>query len=192
MSDELNEAQEGMAKVGAMLALAVENALQHATGGPSNGRVQTCLHMGELASHRRTTAGKPVPEEGSRDVQVFVCPFHPEHGLLCDTADCVSQHYAHEHHGEFDEARCFACEAPMLDPITGMRDDFTPVFAEVTLHSAVRVWTPSVRTSRSSYSDTSYVGDLATLPVAYLCPLHADLVELPIRMGWPMGDRIAS
>jgi len=23
------------------------------------------------------------------------------------------------------------------------------------------------------------------LPVAYLCPRHADLVQLPIRMAWP-------
>lgn len=175
----------GMAKVGTMLAQVVEDALRPAL---KNGRISACTHIHTLRSTRRTSEGRPVPQDGSRDKQILICPMHPRGGATGYTLMCeedVVHHYRTEHHGEFDKAACFVCEAPILDPLMGeLRDDFTPVFAEVVLYEALPIQYFVPGDPRGS---DAYVGDLATLPVAYLCPRHADAADLPIRMGWPMG-----
>ncbi len=107
--------------------------------------------------------------------------------MICDKD--VAHHYATEHVGEFERARCFTCEAPMRDDITQeMRTDFTPVFADVTLFKAVPIKFPDVSTPsfglREGYS---YVGDVATLPVAYLCRRHSGSTST----RWPMQGRCA-
>ena len=62
-----------------------------------------------------------------------------------------------------------------------VRDDFAPVVAEVQLHKPAAIYDDN----RSTGKWFQYAGALWTLPVTYLCPRHAGLVELPLRMAWP-------
>jgi hypothetical protein len=56
------------------------------------------------------------------------------------------------------------------------------VTAEVQLHRPIPVY--DANRARGDWSAIS--GTIRTLPVGYLCPRHAELVMLPLRMGWPM------
>lgn len=105
---------------------------------------------------------------------------HPER-LVCDAGTCVEDHYREQHGDEHETARCFVCETPI-------REDFTPVFAEIVLHKNVNVEFPMYVMPDGiplQNIGMAYSGVLRTRPVAYLCPRHAGLVELPIRMAWP-------
>lgn len=155
-----------MAKVSAMLAMTVDDMLGRALRG---GRVPACMCINDLRSVARTTAGVAVPPEGSRERTVFICPFHPKQ-LLCDR--CVPGHYKREHHGEYETTSCFTCTA---SPITA---EFTPVVAQITLLKPLPIVMPA-------RTNALYTGELFTLPVSYLCPRHAQLLELPLEMSWP-------
>lgn len=54
-------------------------------------------------------------------------PDAPER-LICDTGTCMEDHYAEHHCDEYETAGGVVCEEPPI------REDFTPVFAEIVLH----------------------------------------------------------
>lgn len=68
------------------------------------------------------------------DRSAYICPMHPER-LVCDAGTCTEDHYAEHHGDEHETAGCFVCEERV-------RDDFTPVFAEILLHRNVRLVFP--------------------------------------------------
>lgn len=161
------------ARLAAALALTVEDALRPALHG---GRVRACEHV-TLGAEWDTKNPRPV----AVDRCAFLCPMHPER-LVCDAGTCVEDHYAEHHGDEHETAGCFVCkESPI-------REDFTPVFAEILLHRNVNLEFPEYVMPDGiplQNIGLAYGGVLLTLPVAYLCPEHACLVELPIRMAWP-------
>jgi hypothetical protein len=55
------------------------------------------------------------------------------------------------------------------------------VDAEVQLYRGVPFYADSPGRSRFFV----FRGTINVLPVAYLCPQHAGLVQLPLRMAWP-------
>lgn len=188
---ELSEAQEGMAKVGTMLAQVVEDALRptllpyrpgrvvgghwvdegNATG--HDGYVLACEHVQVGTAWNRKDAPPVVVDRNA-----YLCPMHPER-LLCDAEDCMTRHFA-ERHGDDDPfpPPCFECGEPV-------EADFVPVFAEITLHRNINLGYPEFDGQLTNIS-LAYGGVLLTTPVAYLCVRHAGLVGVPIRMGWPM------
>src|SRR4051812_47216761 len=92
---------EGMARMGALLGLSIDDALSPALR--SSGRITACEHFDRYCSTRRTSEGRLVPADGSSE-DVFMCALHP-HGedggpaLIC-RAD-IDAHYTQEHHGEY-------------------------------------------------------------------------------------------
>jgi hypothetical protein len=176
---ELAEARPGMVKLGAMLAAVVEDKLRPAL---NDRRVQSCLHVLDDVYARLPHGGQTASNR-----QVYICPMHP-YRLLCDAPPsghtwqgCVTSHYATEHKDEHLTGKCFVCEARL-------RDDFTPIVAEVQLHRPVVIYDDN----RARDHWFQYTGTLVTLPVTYLCPRHMGLVELPLRMAWPMSADDAS
>lgn len=178
MTDELNEAQEGMTKVGAMLALTVETALARALD-PARGTVASCRCIMASIFRKPDGRGRQADERVETDRRAMICPQHPE-ALWCDDPWCIRRHVELQHADDDPVARCFACEREIPE------DKVTPVFAVVQLHRAVPICY-SVQNEYGAERKVTYSGDLWTYPVTYLCPEHAGLVELPIRMGWPMG-----
>lgn len=171
----LDPEQEGMAKLGALTALGVEEALSAALEG---GQVQSCLHAADLA------AGLVVGQEKTTDRMAFVCPLRHPDRLFCDKPGdthgpgCLEQHLA-RHRDELP-ARCFICERPIEEAL------LTPVFAKIVLHRPLKVYADW----KSSYV---YLGGLRTFPVAYLCPTHSHLFDVynPWVIHWPMTAETA-
>ena len=172
--DDLTPEQRALAILGGMIAQVAEDALAPAL---ANRRVQSCLHVMDDVFRR----GPLSPDgEAASERNVFLCPMHPER-LLCDAPGidgvfrgCLISHYETHHAGEHSTASCFICSAPL-------RDDFVPVDAEVLLHRGV----PFYADGRGGNRYFVYRGLINVLPAAYLCPRHADLVQLPLRMAWP-------
>jgi len=160
-------AKPGIMKLGALLALAVEDELAPAL---KNERVRSCLHALDEIS-----AQGLLPLGGQRVLetrQALICPFHPER-LLCNK--CAAAHLAHYHNTpEHQAVGCYVCEAPW-------REDFEGVVAQVQLHRPV----PFYDDNRARGQWYVIKGDLWTLPVAWLCPRHKDAVDLPLKMAWP-------
>lgn len=160
-------AKPGIMKLGALLALAVEDMLSPAL---RNERVRSCLH----ALDEVTVQGY-LPHDGQRVLetrQALMCPFHPER-LLCNK--CAAAHLGHYHNTpEHQAVGCYVCQAPW-------REDFEGVIAQVQLHRPV----PFCDNIRARGQWFVIKGDLWTLPVAWLCPRHEGAVDLPLRMAWP-------
>lgn len=185
---------ESFSNLAYLFGLSVEDALRPALNGR---RVETCLHMHTLFSTRRTSDGRFVPEEGSRDRQVFVCAIHP-HGtattpqLFCQ--EDVRQHYETEHHGDYDSAVCAVCETPIRVRARDgsgyvYRGDFTPVFGVIELLKPLPVqFLRQPRGRDWAVTNGDYLGDITTTAVTHLCPEHAGSVDLPLRYQWPAGD----
>jgi len=160
-------AKPGIMKLGALLALAVEDKLSPAL---KNGKVQSCLHaLDEI------NAKGILPRGGQRVLetrQALICPFHPER-LICNK--CAAAHLEHYHNTpEHQAVGCYVCQAPW-------REDFEGVVAQVQLHRPV----PFYDDHRARGQWFTYSGDLWTLPVAWLCPRHEGAVNLPLKMAWP-------
>lgn len=188
---ELSEAQEGMAKVGTMLAQVVEDALRptllpyrpgrvvgghwvdegNATG--HDGYVLACEHIRLVVPEggHLCCGAEPVVV----DRKAYLCPMHPER-LLCDAEDCMTRHFAERHGDDPFPPPCFECGEPV-------EADFVPVFAEITLHRNINVGI--IDQAGATDLRMAYGGVLLTTPVAYLCCKHAGLVGVPIRMAWP-------
>jgi hypothetical protein len=160
-------AKPGILKLGALLALAVEDKLSPAL---KNRKVQSCLH----ALDEINTQGY-LPLGGQRVLetrQALLCPFHPER-LICNK--CTAAHLEHYHNTpEHQGVGCYVCQAPW-------REDFEGVVAQVQLHRPV----PFYDDNRARGQWFTYSGDLWTLPVAWLCPRHKGAVNLPLKMAWP-------
>lgn len=178
----------GLMKLSAMLAQSVEDALAPVLEG---GRVRSCLHILDAGAWRMV----PGEQRNDPELRPLLCPSHPER-LLCNSPapiggndkSCLATHYAQEHPHEV-EARCFVCEMPIVDELTGLRDDFEGITAEVTLHRNI----PFLDDNRHRDFWWQFGGVLGVPPVAYLCPRHSQAAgKLPWNMGWPMGERIAS
>jgi len=160
-------AKPGIMKLGALLALAVEDELAPAL---KNERVRSCLHaLDEI------NAKGLLPLGGQRVLetrQALICPFHPDR-LLCNK--CAAAHLARYHNTpEHQAVGCYVCQAPW-------REDFEGVVAQVQLHRPV----PFYDDRRARGQWFTYSGDLWTLPVAWLCPRHEGLQPDPLRMVWP-------
>ncbi|MGY1719288.1 hypothetical protein ACI8AG_09600 [Blastococcus sp. SYSU DS0552] len=174
--EEMLAAMPAVAKLGAMVAAVIEDALADALDGR---RKQSCLHLVDAANGWRTDTGPLRPgQRRPLDRMAFLCVQHPDR-LLCDegaspgvSLGCANLHMAQEHRDEMP-ARCFTCEQPIPE------DEITPVFAAIQLHRPLTVY-------NSSPSDFQYLGTLHTLPITYLCLRHAAQVDLPIRMAWPL------
>src|SRR4051794_29806004 len=102
---ELNREHEGLAKLGTMLALVVEDALRPALEGK---RVRSCLHvMDEIYRDVRPRG------QAASDRMVLICPMHPGR-LLCDAPPsehgwrgCATSHLMHDHGRESVAGSCF-------------------------------------------------------------------------------------
>lgn len=167
------EAMPKLAQLGAVIAKGVENAL--APRGDAQ-RVFSCLHILD-------SMALPVPNMmgiNHEERRALICPMHPEK-LLCNDPKCLGWHYRQHHPDEALHARCFVCEAPMLDPITGELHDFTGITGRVTLRAPVKFYDDR----RSQDQWFTYSGVLGVLPVAYLCARHGRCVDLPLQMEWP-------
>lgn len=175
----------GFSELAYYLGLSLEDALSPAMHGRG---IETCSHMHKLFSTRRTAEGRFVPEEGNREQQVLMCALHP-HGvdggpqLFCQ--EDVVEHYATQHHGEYDRAVCAVCETSLRSP-TGYRRDFTPVFGVVELLKPLPV--RYFRPPNWSSFNAMYIGDITTTALTYLCSEHAGAVDLPFRYQWPAGS----
>ncbi len=153
------------------MAQVAEDALAPAL---ANRRVQSCLHVMDDVLRR----GPLSPDaEAAAERVVFLCPMHPER-LLCDARGierafrgCLISHYETHHAGEHRTASCFFCAAPL-------RDSFVLVDAEVQLHRPVSFYADGRGRDRCFV----YRGTINVLPVAYLCPRHADWCSC--RCGW--------
>jgi len=160
-------ATPGIMKLGALLALAVEDMLRPAL---KNERVRSCLHALDEVSAKGI-----LPLGGQRVLetrQAVICPFHPDR-LLCNR--CAAAHLAEYHNTpEHQAVGCYVCQAPW-------REDFEGVVAQVQLHRPV----PFYDDNRARGQWYVIKGDLWTLPVAWLCPRHKDAVDLPLKMAWP-------
>lgn len=174
---EMLAALPEVARLGAMTAAAIEDALSPALGGR---RKQSCLHLVDAANGWRTGTG--LLRTGQRrtlDRMAFLCVRNPDR-LLCDegaspgiSLGCANQHLAQEHTDEMP-AHCFTCGETIPE------DFITPVFAAIELRRPLPVY-------YSGDAEYQYLGTLRTLPIAYLCLRHAAQVDLPIRMVWPGG-----
>ena len=180
---ENEEARLGMIELGAALALVIDDAL---APGLEHQSVRSCLHiLDEINKVKMIPIGHRV-EAGPH--QALLCPMHPKR-LLCNLQHCIELHFHELHAGEFETAACFICEARMRDPLTGeARDDFTPITAQVKLRKQL----PFYDDNRQRGRWFVYEGQLWTLPVAYLCPRHSEVVELPLRAEWPRNAGAAT
>lgn len=166
--DHLEPAQQGMAKVGALLMAVVDDALRPALKGR---RIQTCLHAVDEANGYPHGGGLlPIGAARSVSLQPLLCPMHPGR-LLCTRPGCLDRHYETEHQDEHRTAGCFVCAAPLTA-------DFIEIFAAIELRRPVLLYHGAGR-------DFSFTGTLMTTPVTYLCARDAGLVQVPIRMEWP-------
>jgi hypothetical protein len=164
-----------MAKLGGWVTQRVETALAPALEGR---RKYSCLHiLDDILKKWSIPFGEEIGLVGRKPL---LCPLHPDR-LLCNRPQCVTDHL-YQHHRREHEAACFVCEEPMIDPITHvLRDDYEGVTAIIQLHQQV----PFYDDNRGRDRWYVYRGELVTLPMAYLCPRHAGLLELPVRMAWP-------
>ncbi len=166
----LDPKQEGMAKLAAMTAMVVEDALSPALEGR---RVQSCLHVVDQAT------GFIVGQSKETDRMAYLCTRHPDR-LICDQPGnsvwpgCLYSHLDDKHRDELP-ARCFVCEQPIEEPLV------TPVFTKIVLHRPLKVYA-------DWKSEYQYLGGLRTMPVAYLCPGHSRLFDVrkPWVIHWPV------
>ncbi|SDY15316.1 hypothetical protein SAMN05661080_02484 [Modestobacter sp. DSM 44400] len=169
---EMISAIPGIAKIVGGLAQVVENALSPALRGR---RVQSCLHIMDEINTRAFMPMDTV-EDAEPGRRPLLCPRHPER-LLCNKPDCFYMHYLAHHSDEPDVAVCFVCSTPVADL------EFEGVTAEVQLHRQL----PFYDDHRHVDAFWTYRGTLGVLPVAYLCPRHDRLIDLPVQLAWPTG-----
>lgn len=153
----------------ASLALVVEDALSPALRGE---RVKACEHAKVGTSGNRHDA---PPVEVER--RAYLCPMHPDR-LLCDLPGCLDRHYEQDHLEEMQTAGCFVCEKPISQV------KCLPVVADVMLHRGIPLAFPDADGFLTNLS-LEYRGALRTTAMAWLCHLHNEVVELPLRMAWP-------
>lgn len=172
--------QEAMDVLAGLAARNIEEALSPALEG---GRVQSCLHIADLATglvvDQKTTAGHVVGQSIMTDRTAYLCVWQPGYRIFCDKPGneagpgCAEQHRM-EHKGEY-ELRCYICEAPIEEAL------LTPVFIKIALHKPLKVYADW----KSRYE---YESGLRTFPIAYLCPSHSHLFDVhnPWVWHWPV------
>jgi len=134
-----------------------------------NQKVQSCLHIiDEINNEDRLLFGDHRILETR---QALICPVHTER-LICNM--CVAKHIEHKHPSWGEKEKCFVCKEPW-------REDFHGVTAQIQLNRQV----PFFDDNRATGQWYTYMGDLWTLPMVWLCPRHKALQPDPIRMVWP-------
>lgn len=166
---EIRGAGPALQELDAYIRQGVEDKLAPAL---ENRKVQSCLHImddmlnqGRLRSGGKVDAGKHQP---------LICIDHP-YRLLCNQPKCLETHVRIDHKDDPETVgRCYVCQAPW-------REDSTEVTMQVHLRKPV----PFFADNRARDRWITFSGDLWTLPVAFLCPRHADALALPLQMQWP-------
>jgi hypothetical protein len=161
----------GLTMHGMWLAEKVNESLHPALIGR---RVKACPHVMDAATADKPNHKLAADERRAIDATVYVCPDHP-HRLLCSLPGCLPEHWRLYHRDESPDGRCFVCGADVHPDLE------QPIWAVIQLHRAL-----PVRHGTDRFF--TYVGELKTWPVTFLCLDHAGSVDLPIRMIWPTNS----
>jgi hypothetical protein len=134
--------------------------------------VQSCLHI--LDDINKQGILPMDASEGLPGRQPMLCPKHPQR-LICNQPECQKMHYLRGHDEELGFVPCLVC-----GHLTSFLEA-EPIDGEVLLHRKL----PFFSDSRRRDGVYAFSGTVGILPAAWLCPRHAEAVDLPIRMAWP-------